>query len=450
MRKSQTGDRAVSAWRGAYVRFALVCLLAPLLIVIGQAAISRAGAPGTDWIEPPSAGAGRGDPPVPTPTLPRTAEVAPPSSNAATPTRTDRPRPPTKPRAVLDPSARLLNGDDASEAWVLYIELASGHRITQRFLLSNAGPGEHNAVALGHILEPGRAPFRYENGRRRARWTLSDDRLFFDIAASHLDLHRPSGELRISKEDVEIQLFFDFDAQAPSARVPAERLPPGYQVEVLAVGAATRGTLRAPWMDAPLETTGRTWLVHTFTNDEEAGLLARRVDVFGRSEKTAFYAIELQGRGDWRSGWAMTAGRDRLVVESGINVPAAWRELPGATGPREYPKPAGFEMSGERISGLISLGPEWLRFDPLEVLPQPFQWFVRRSSKPREVWADATIGVSISATSDPPSLPNTDETTSAKIDEATRFESRSNRETEGESVDRSVTGVASITFLNPK
>ena len=54
---------------------------------------------------------------------------------------------------TLDPSARLLRGSDASEVWSLYIELESGHRIAQQFLLSNVGPGNHNAVALGHLIE---------------------------------------------------------------------------------------------------------------------------------------------------------------------------------------------------------------------------------------------------------------------------------------------------------
>jgi hypothetical protein len=140
----------------------------------------------------------------------------------------------------LDPSARMLSGDDASEHWTLYVELENGVRIAQRFLLTNTGPGDHNAVALGHLVAPGHEPFEYVNGRRRSRWTLSEDRLFLDIAASHLDLHRPTGELRITKDDIEIRLFFDLGESGISARVPSDRLPKGYAVDVLAVGAPTR------------------------------------------------------------------------------------------------------------------------------------------------------------------------------------------------------------------
>lgn len=346
---------------------------------------------------------------------------------------------------MLDPSARLLHEDDASEAWTLFIELESGHRITQRFLLSNAGPGEHSAVAIGHLLEPGRAPFRYENGRRRPRWTLSEDRLFFDIAASHLDLHRPNGELRITKDEIEIRLFFDFAAQNPSASVPAERLPPGYHVDLLAVAAATHGSIKAPWMDRPLESQGRAWVVHTWTEEDEADLLSRRVEVFGQTRQASFYGIQLAGRGDWESAWAIMSDAKQGIIESAINVPGRWNESARQGTSSSYPTPGAFQMLDEPFSGQIALNREWLRFDPLEVIPQPFRWFIRRSSKPQEVWADAQIEVTLSVAPGTPSLPAAGETTSAKTEEA----SRSNREIEDETAKRSVTGVASITFLNP-
>ena len=281
-----------------------------ILLALGvaglPAGVSLAGAPGP-W--EPDAGAtetsAREGTEVVEPT-PREIEPFP-----ATPPSPPEPSPPAPtipampPRPVLDPAARLVSGNKASEAWSLFVELDSGHRITQRFLLSNAGPGDHNAVALGHLIEPGRAPYRYQNGRTRANWTLSDDRLFFDISASHLDLHRPKGELRITKDEIEIRLFFDFGANAASARVPRERLPSGYNVEVLAVGAPTTGSIHAPWMDEPLQTTGRTWLVHSWTKKDEADVLYRRVDVYGHEDGTSFYGIHLRGKGDWQSGWSL-------------------------------------------------------------------------------------------------------------------------------------------------
>lgn len=432
----------------------LACALALLAI----AAPTRAGAPGPEPIyetppvdvssessestEVPSAVVTPSTPPVD-----RTPPPAPPGPVT----------PPPRPRAVLDPAARLVSGDDASEAWTLFVELDSGHRITQRFLLTNVGPGDHSAVAVGHLVEPGRAPYRYENGRRRNAWELSDDRLFFDIAASHLDLHRPEGQLRITKDDIEIRLFFDFPARGASARVPAERLPRNYQVEVLAVGARTRGTILPPWMSEPLEVRGRTWLVHTWTTREEADLLQRRTEFYAHDDQTSFYGIHLRDEGDWESAWGLAVDPSGNVIESGINVPAGWTERAASSG--TYPPPRGFSLRDGALSGEIGLAGEWLRFDPLDVIPQPFRWFIRRSSQPQEVWADAQISVSLSFLPGSPSLPTTGVTTSAESGTPVRSSdkslesSRAKRETDAErtliAAPGSANGVASITFLNP-
>ncbi|MFO0689607.1 MAG: hypothetical protein U0900_12945 [Myxococcota bacterium] len=347
------------------------------------------------------------------------------------------------PATPLDPSARLPIGDHASEYWTLFVELDSGHRITQRFLITNAGPGDHSAVAVGHLMERGRPPYRYVNGRRRNAWTLSPDRLFLDIAASHLDLHRPKGALKITKEDVEIRLDFDLAATALAGPVPAAQLPSRYFVEVLAVGAVTQGTLKAPWMTAAVPVKGRTWLVHTWTPDDEATLLDRRVDVFGRSGPALFYGLQVTGDDSFVGAWQIAArpvpGR---TTAAWSRFPARWKEgsgwLSGKTG-TGFPVPDRFELLGTGSSGEIRLSNEWLRFDPLEVIPQPFRWFIRRSSQPQEVWADTRIAVSIGRALESPSPPPS----------RTERVSNSQRESEDETAELNVTGVASITFMNP-
>ena len=457
-RKRREVRREDGVRRRATPHHGMLCVVLALSLLRAAAALAGAPEPEPDdgrWGAAVDATPDRATRAAPSGLRPDRADLE-PDPRGAPPLRPEPPAPapasaeriptrPSAPRKVLDPAARLLREDDASEAWTLFIELESGHRITQRFLLSNAGPGEHNAVAIGHLSEPGRAPFRYENGRRRPRWTLSEDRLFFDIAASHLDLHRPRGELRITKEDIEIRLFFDFAAQGPSSRVPAERLPPGYHVDVLALGAATQGSIKAPWMDRPLESKGRAWLVHTWTEKDESDLLSRRVEVFGRTRQTSFYGIQLAGRGDWQSAWALASDAEHGMIESRINVPGQWNQSAIRGTSSDYPLPGAFQIRDEPFSGQITLGQEWLRFDPLEVIPQPFRWFIRRSSQPQEVWADARIEVTLLVTPEIPPLPNAGETTSAKTVEG----SRSRRETEDETAKRSVTGVASITFLNP-
>ena len=349
--------------------------------------------------------------------------------------------------APLDPRARMLEGDSASEYWTLYIELDSGHRITQRFLITNAGPGNHSAVAVGHLIENGRAPYRYVNGRQRRAWTLSPDRLFLDIAASHLDLHRPRGALKITKDDIEIRLDFDLSDAAISGKVPAIQLPRRYEVEVLAVAAVTQGTIKAPWMAAPLAVQGHTWLIHSWTPDDEANLLDRRVDVFGRAGDTAFYALQVRRAGGFAGAWQLLSLPAAALGSGADNPPigfaARWQDgaalLPGNS-PGGYPVPEQFSLIGQLGSGDIHLSNEWLRFDPLEVIPQPFRWFIRRSTQPQEVWADSRIAVSIRRALEDPSLPPTGDSLSV---------SSSQREIEDETTESNVKGVASITFMNP-
>ena len=350
---------------------------------------------------------------------------------------------------ALDPAARLLSGDDASEYWTLYIELESGHRIAQRFLLTNVGPGDHSAVAMGHLIEPGRDPYSYLNGRRRARWKLSGDRLFFDIGASHLDLHRPNGELRITKDDIEIRLFFDFSESDLARRVPSAHLPKGYHVDVPAIAAKTRGSIHAPWMSEPLETRGRTWLAHTWTKKSEATQVDRRVEIYGFDKKTSFYGIQFRRGKRFERAWGLAYSQAEGVIESSINVPTRWVETQRARGSKSsgvYPVPGGFDLASQSHSGQITLGKTWLHFDPLEVIPQPFRWFIRRVTQPQEVWADAEFEGTLWAASEPPSQPPTDASDSRIDDQSI---SNSDRETEKGTAASSVTGVAAITFMNP-
>ena len=116
---------------------------------------------------------------------------------------------------------------------------------------------------------------------------------------------------------------------------------------------------------------------------------------------------------------------------------------------RSYPTPQGFEFADAKGVVDISLAGDWLRFDPLEVIPQPFRWIIAQRSQPQEVWADARIGVSISPTPESPPLPSSGETKSvSQITEASN-DSRAHRELEEETAGSSMTGVAFITFQNP-
>ena len=174
----------------------------------------------------------------------------------------------------------------------------------------------------------------------------------------------------------------------------------------------------------------------------------------------------------------MLGGPADQVIESAINVPARWTEYPAGAGsppPGLYPTPSGFAVDQTPFAGSITLTDDWLRFDPLEVIPQPFRWFIRRKMRPQEVWADAKIGVSLFAASEEPLLPRadasgpvahedargtgwierTESSTPSRDSPADRgaeagAQSSSQRETDDRTATGSVKGVSSITFLNPR
>ena len=67
-------------------------------------------------------------------------------------------------------TARMGKAEFASEYWDLMARFESGHRLVARFLVTNEGPGEHTAVAVGHVVFPDGSSVDFRNGRGRAGW----------------------------------------------------------------------------------------------------------------------------------------------------------------------------------------------------------------------------------------------------------------------------------------
>jgi hypothetical protein len=129
---------------------------------------------------------------------------------------------PAEAAEIADPAARLPGGDAGWEYWDLLARLDGGFVLAVRFLVSNAGPGDQNGVAIGRVIRPDGSVVVFDNGRRRKRWTLSDDRLRLDIGNSHLDL--AGYRLWFEKQVVKLDLRF---TPGGWARPPTELTPDG-------------------------------------------------------------------------------------------------------------------------------------------------------------------------------------------------------------------------------
>jgi phosphatidylglycerophosphate synthase len=298
-----------------------------------------------------------------------------------------------EPPPLLDPSARLPDGDSASEYWDLTARFDSGDRLFARFMITNVGPGSGTAIAVGHVVRPDGSVHAFRNGRRSNRWKLSDDRLQLDVGSCELDLRGPSYHLDVHKDTLGIDLRFEPRGAAQPASLPA-----GYAVQLLDSAAPARGSLRLPGMTAPLEVAGRVGLVHTWMSRPEAELAERRIEFFSL-HKDGLYVLEVTPPTGPVSRFATVTGPSKWGFYPSISHAS---RLQGA--PDDYRTPGVLELSGAALKGSIRLDRKILSHDFLSEIPQPFRFFVAMQMQPWRVWAEATFEGTLRANSElPPS-----------------------------------------------
>ena len=306
---------------------------------------------------------------------------------------------PSEPLALADPSARLPSGNSASEHWEITVQLDSGHWIMVRFIVTDFGPGDRNAVVLGHVVKPDGQDVLFSNGRFRPYWELSTDRRRLDVGTSHLDLHEPAYRLFIDKDKARIDLRFT--PQPLPSPIPGT-LPKGYNLEVLALGARVTGTLQMPGMPEAQSATGRISMVHTWMSDDESQLAPHRIEFHALADD-ALYVLDLSDPEGRRWNWLLaqspgSAPRSLAGFETRLDG-----SLNGLSRP-EYFVPAGIHWFGTCLDAFAALSRPLLQNDPLEALPQPIRWLVGLSIKPHRVWATSGFEVTLRACSDRPRL----------------------------------------------
>ena len=289
-----------------------------------------------------------------------------------------------------NPAARLPKGDGASEHWDLTVRLESGHWLVARFIITGIGPGDRNALVIGHVIKPDGSTIRFKNGRKQDRWTLAADGRALDVGTSHLTLRDPAYRIFIDKDAARIDLRFPGEAVP---QPPGDLFPDGYGLQILALAAVVEGSLELPGMAIPLAVSGRAALTHTFMDRDEGDLVARRIDFYNVAEP-ALYAVDWTRpngeRGQWlaalpQPGEGFATSQFEVHLEGRLT--SVQRE--------GYPVPSGIRLSGACAEGQIDLAKRLLESDPLGILPQPLRWFAGLRMKPHRVWADGPFGVTL-------------------------------------------------------
>jgi hypothetical protein len=304
------------------------------------------------------------------------------------PALADSPPPDTSVRA-----SRIAAGDSSSEYWDLAASFDSGHRLLARFLITNEGPGDRTAVAVGHLIHPDGEITPFRNGRRQGRWTLSQDGLHIRIGSSSLDQRGPVQRFEVDNDKRGVKLRLDFRSNGLVSR-PEVAKPPGYRFDLLDAAAPVEASLWVRGMDAPVRALGRVAVTHTWMEAGEAELVLRRVEFFSLAGEAPLYLSEVTTPTGERWRW-LVVERDARPLHRSERFELDWLADTAEGSAGDYPVPGGLRIRAAGVVGEIRLGPARVRYDPLDDLPQPFRFLLSLTSRPQRVWANSPFEVSV-------------------------------------------------------
>lgn len=295
-------------------------------------------------------------------------------------------------RSPGSPAARLASGDEASEYWDLAAAFDSGHYFFARFQISNEGPGDRTAYALGHVLFPDGQLVHFQNGRLEGNWRISEDRLRLKVGSSILDLHGPAHHFEVDKNKKGIKFFLDYDGTGPIRSWATA--PDGYQLDLLTLGGAIRGSLWARDVTPePVPVTGTVTVTHATMDDSEFNLAALRIEPYGMAADggdSHLYALAMEReRGPART-WMVIRSGERWRETEGFSVSRVGKDESAKKG---YPLPTALLLQGDEVRGRVDLGRTLLRHDPLALAPAPFRFLLSFRSDPSQIWLESRYAI---------------------------------------------------------
>jgi len=306
---------------------------------------------------------------------------------------------------ALDPAARRPEGPAPSEYWDLTARLASGHHLFARFAFTSLGPGERNAVAIGHLVFPDGRVHRFKNLVEESAQNLSPDGRTLHVNNSHLYLGALPHRLEITKRNTRFHLRFH---PAAGHVPPASLTAGGYAFALLDPSAPLRGRLRHPEKlpGDGLDARGRAAFTHTWLGVPEPELLLRRLEFFSLADdgEPALHWTELLRADGTSARWLTVrhgdgARADTTEVALGPEGALATPTRPG------YPLPGAIRIFSPRADGRVRLGRVLLEQDPIADL-QELSWVVRLlirpPGRPHRIWVEAPYELRLSRDDGPP------------------------------------------------
>jgi hypothetical protein len=292
-----------------------------------------------------------------------------------------------------NPAARLLTGKSASEHWEFTARFDSGHFLFVEFLITNIGIGDQNAAAIGHLVTPDGQTRRFANGRRKGQWTLSPDRLRITVGTSTLDLHAPTYQIQINKQNVRVDLHFSPKGAAVWSNT---FVPAGYSFDLLAAAVPVDGSLWVKGMAAPVTVHGTLASTHSWMNEAGNSLVLRRLEFFTLQENLPLYGVDFTTPTGKRVRWVVLTQPGEKRYESGT-FDLALDGQTSAPADQGYPMPAFVRLKNSELDSQFQSDRLLVSDDPFSSLPQVFRFLVETALnlRPRNLWASSPFAVSL-------------------------------------------------------
>ena len=286
------------------------------------------------------------------------------------------------------------------EYWDLTGQFRSGHRLFARFLITNEGPGSHTGAAVGHLVLPTGAITPIKWGRTRDDWTISPDGLRLKIGKAALDMSNPAMVFDVDTDKHGIKIHVEFTR--PGAPIAIDPDAGAYRVEVVTPVPA-RGTVWLRGMDGPVAVDGTMALTHSWMERSEADIVRQRREVLGATEDVGFYLSDVAFV-DGRRRSSLIVTRAGRVAHRTDDPPVAFTGAPTRPGDARYPVADTWESRTADVQFMARLQREWLRWNPLDIIPAPFRWVLALKAQPQRVWSDADVALTVAAQPDRPAL----------------------------------------------
>jgi hypothetical protein len=252
-------------------------------------------------------------------------------------------------------AARAARAAD-TEWWVLAAQLDSGDRVLVEFTLTNLGPGERNAAAIGRWIERGGAVTAFSRAKLEGDWTPSVDGSRIDLGKFVFDRARSPAVLRVEKGSLRIALEFAL-AGAPLA---SRSFAGGkWKQELWVASAPVKTSLWKRGMAAPISSAGRLALSRRLISGSEAKLAQRRAELFTFGA-APIYLLEV-ARGARAERWLIACDANGKPIAQEAPVVAVAESL-GTVSPR-------FVLAGPGMHGELRAGARLASYDPLADVP---------------------------------------------------------------------------------